>query len=148
MNDLPVITPPTDPIQGSTNKSNEPTVSSISYGGKEGESFSISPAELPLKGVGIEVDLPKEVQAVGVQVHPTTVQVPTIVASQGVQSVGQNVPVTPTSGSSISLPLTNDQIELALKKNTTQSIRWLAEWCVFQIKKMHEKIGQKESKLN
>ena len=142
MNDLPVMKLPTDPVDIDQSSSQNKSTTSVSYGGKEGEVFPVS-AEFPLKAIGQEVDLPKEVESVGVQVQPTTVNLPQIVSDQGVQSVGHNVPVTPTSGKSITLPLTDDQIEQALKKNMTHSIRWLAEWCVYQVKKMQEKVIQK-----
>lgn len=140
MNDLPVPTPPTDPSQGDQQHS----TTSVSYGGKEGESFSINVPETSLKAVGQEVDLPKEVQSAGVQIQSTTVPLPQAVSDQGVTSVGYNVSSVPTHGSTITLPLSDSQIELALKKNTKQSIRWLAEWCVYQIKKMHENITSKK----
>lgn len=141
MSDLPVITPSTDSVHDDKVTNQQQPVASVSYGGKEGEVFPVS-AEFPLKAVGQEVELPKEVQSIGVQVQPTTVDLPQVVSDQGVQSVGHNVPVAPTRGTSITLPLTDNQIELALKKNTKHSIRWLAEWCIYQIKKMHEGVKQ------
>lgn len=142
MNDLPVVTTPTDPavVQPNTPAVQEPEVVTTTIGGKEGEAFPIASAELPLKAVGQEVDLPKEVQAAGVQVHPTTVALPQLVSDQGVQAVGHNVPATPTSGNSITLPLTEEQIEAGLKRNMSESIRWLAEWCAFHLKKMHSTV--------
>ncbi len=140
MNDLPVPAPPTDPSQQDQQGNQQQSTTSVSYGSKEGESFTIHSPEASLKAVGQEVDLPKEVQSAGVQIQSTTVALPQAVSDQGVTSVGYNVSSVPTHGSTITLPLSDSQIELALKKNTKQSIRWLAEWCVYQIKKMHEKI--------
>lgn len=40
---------------------------------------------------------------------------------------------TPTSGT-VTLPLTKDQLELGLHQKVWNSLRWLAEWCVRQIK--------------
>lgn len=140
MSDLPVITPSADPLIKDQNGNTSQVTMSITPGGKEGESISINNSEAPLKAVGHEVDLPKEVQAAGVQVHPMTVALPQTVSDQGVQSVGQNVSSVPTSGTSVKLPLKDSEIEQALKKNATHSIRWLAEWCVFQLKKVHEKV--------
>jgi hypothetical protein len=139
MNDLPVGTPPSDPVAQQQPPQQPMTVHS---GGVEGEGFATL-SELPLKPAIAEVDLPKEVQAAGVSQTPTTVQLPQLVQDHGVQSVGHNVPTTPTTGSSVTLPLTDEQIETALKVNVKQSIRWLAEWCVFQFKKAHRVVSGK-----
>ncbi len=38
----------------------------------------------------------------------------------------------------ITLPLTDDQIQVGLQHKVFDAIRWLAEWCVRQLKKMHK----------
>lgn len=141
MNDLPVPTGSND--QRTTNDVSQvaPQSLSVSPNGKEGGSFSIeSKVELPLTPVGHEVDLPKELEQTGVKVQETTVPLPQIVTEQGVQSVKHNVPPHPTSGTTITLPLTDDQIEYALKQHVEFSIRWLAEWCTYQMKKMQNNL--------
>lgn len=40
----------------------------------------------------------------------------------------------------ISLPLTDDEVEFGLAQKVTESIRWLAEWCLRLIKITHGKI--------
>ena len=132
MNDLPVTAPSTTDDVNIKN-SVQPQVS---YGGsKESEGVVIS-QELPVQPAVLEYDLPKEVETVGVSKTPTTVSLPQIAQQQGVQSVGHNVPLTPTSGASITLPLTEEQIQSALKTSSKKSIRWLAEWCVYQMRKV------------
>jgi hypothetical protein len=137
---------PQQPISDVSNPpSAVPSVSpQATYSGsnKEAEGSIVSP-ELPLKATSQETVLPKEVESLGVKVQPTTVPLPPQVAQAGVQSVNANVPQDPTNGSTISLPLTDAQIAQALHESVTSSVRWLAEWCVRQIKMVHEKIKKK-----
>jgi hypothetical protein len=137
---LPVIPPtPGDiPVSapsggvGSTAKETEGTI-----GMTQNESF-------PLTEIGKDIDLPKEVVAAGVSFQPTVVTIPPKVSQMGVAPAGQNITV--SSGATVSLPLTDDQIELGLKQNVTSSWRWLAVWCVRKLKKLHivlKKIGGK-----
>jgi hypothetical protein len=122
-----------------------PPSSPAGYSGssKEIEGSHIVSPELPLKAVGQEVVIPKEVEQAGVKVHPTTVPLPPQITQTGVQSVGANVPIAPTSGSTVVLPLNDTQIAQALHESVTSSIRWLAEWCVRQIKIIHGKLKTK-----
>jgi hypothetical protein len=107
-------------------------------GGKEVEGGLTFAPELPLKPVGHEVVLSKEVSNAGVSLQPQTIPLPPPIASLGVKSVGANVPPNPTSGDTITLPLTDEQIAKALKASVQESVRWLAEWCVRKLKKIHK----------
>ncbi len=94
-----------------------------------------------LRDAAPEIDIPKEVTAAGVSMTPTVVSIPQPVSQLGVQPSGANIPPTLQT---IVLPLTDDQIEIALHKKIGNSARWLAEWCVRQLKRMHvgiKKIG-------
>lgn len=143
MTDLPQQPNSHDPNQSQPAGSHVPPAPpphiSYSGGGKETEGV-FSSSELPLKAVGQEVMLPKEVLSAGVKTQPTTVPLPPQIANLGVAAVGSNVPPTPTSGSTVTLPLTDAQIAAALHESVTSSIRWLAEWCTRRIKMMHEKV--------
>jgi len=130
MNDLPQSGAPTDPP-------------SVSMGGKEGEIMPAPSSEMPLKGIGQEISLPKEVVSAGVTVTPQTVPLPPQLTQAGVQAVGMNVPVPSHSASAIHLPLTDEQIATALQESIKQSVRWLAEWCVRKIKIVHAKVVRK-----
>lgn len=104
---------------------------------KEKEVFgSIQSPEVPLRAVGTEVALPKEVASAGVKVHPTSVPVPPPVAQMGVKVVADNVPVQ-TTATSVVLPLTDDQIAQGLSQSIETSWRWLAEWCKRRLLKFH-----------
>lgn len=125
----PSVTPlpmPPQPIVGSMAKESEP-ISSVSIKAPE--------VSLPIADMGIEMDLPKEVSAAGVTQRPVQVVPPQSVLQQGVVPTGGNVTV--QNGSSIVLPLTDEKIEEGLKLGVGNSIRWLAEWCVRQLKRMH-----------
>lgn len=120
----PVTHPPASP---------QPT-GGISFA-PEREGPVIALQESGLKDIGHqEIDLPKEVSAVGVSVHPTTVTLPQPVTQAGVQVVGQSVVPTPTH---TSVPLTDDLIRQGESQPVTSSWRWLAEWCVRKMKQLH-----------
>jgi len=96
--------------------------------------MSVTP-EVPVpEEAGHDIDtLPKEVASAGVSVHPTTVPIPNAVAKLGVQPGTANVPM-PTT---VTLPITDDQIAQGLGKSIRESFRWLAEWCVRRLKQAH-----------
>jgi len=106
-------------------------------GGKEQAPEFVPSSELPLRPAAPEVMLPKEVVSVGVKVTPTTVQIPLPVSQMGVTPAGPNAPVAQTT--TVVLPLTDDQIALGLKQGVSNSVRWLAEWCVRQVKRIRKK---------
>lgn len=114
---------------------------SITMGGKEGEVASVAPPELPLKAVAQEVVLPKEVASHGVSATPHTITLPLPLIQAGVQAVGAHASVHPIASTGIHLPLTDDEIAKALHASVTTSVRWLAEWCVRQIKMVHSTVS-------
>jgi hypothetical protein len=120
-------------------------VSVTPSGNKEAQSGGIHAQEFLHDATGHETELPKEVVSAGVQVHPTSISIPSTVAQLGVKPLGQNVPVqtVPT----VSLPLTDEQIAKGLHENVTHSIRWLAEWCVWKLKRLHIAVRQVHGKL-
>jgi hypothetical protein len=131
MDDLPTQpktatpTAPAAPVDGNVSSAKE------AEGG-----IGMASGELPtLHEVGRDIDLPKEVAAVGVHIQPTVVAIPPKVSQMGVAPAGANVTV--ASGASVSLPLNDDQIATGMKQGVTSSFRWLAEWCVRKLKQMH-----------
>ncbi len=103
--------------------------------GKELEG-GIAPGEpFPLKDIGThEVNLPKEVVAVGVSQRPTNVKIPQAVQQMGVKIIGQSQ--TTQQAPTVALPLTDDQIAQGLKVGVTNSWRWFAEWCIRRLKQL------------
>jgi hypothetical protein len=84
---------------------------------------------------GQETVLAPEVSGAGVKVRPGVIPINPRVAQMGVKPAGQNIPVqtTPT----VVLPLTDQQIEVGLHQGITDSMRWLAVWCVRKLKQAH-----------
>lgn len=107
---------------------------------KEKEVFgSIQNPEVPLKAVGTEVSLPKEVASAGVKIHPTVVPVPQPVAQMGVKAVSDNVAIQ-TTATSVVLPLSDDQIAQGLSQSIETSWRWLSEWCKRRLLKINVRL--------
>ncbi len=110
----------------------------LGIGGKEQEPGAVGLEQPGLKDVGgQEIEISKEVAAVGVKAQPTTVQLPQAVTQMGVKPVGSvGLPQAPAAA----LPLTDDQIAQGLKQSITSSWRWLAEWCIRKLKQLHKKV--------
>ena len=139
MNDLPDPASPAG-TNNPTNPTNTPIIQSGTGVGSISKEIEggVGLSEAGLHDVsGQEMELPKEVAAVGVKVQPTTVTIPQPVAQMGVISAGTNVPAQPAA---TVMPLTDDQIAVGLKQSITTSLRWLAEWCVRRLKQLHKKI--------
>lgn len=90
--------------------------------------------ESPLRDLGKEMDLPREVVAAGVKASPTTIPIPPPVKNLGVRGAGTNIPAATTAA--VKLPLSDVQIAEGLHTNITSSLRWLAEWCRYKLKKL------------
>lgn len=89
-----------------------------------------------LEEIVAEVELEPEVEAAGVEKKSERVTLPPDVKKMGVTPVGPSQKVVATS-TSVKLPLTDDQVTTGLHAQIISSIRWLAEWCVRQLKKAH-----------
>lgn len=128
MNVLPQQ-PPKDP------QASPQPISSVGMG-KEVE--QVSTTEL-LKDVenNKDIELGKEVSAIGVRLKPTTIVLPKIVRNAGVQvtnPVVQPYAIAPT----IVLPLSDDQIAKGLHESVLSSVRWLAQWCQRRLQQMQK----------
>jgi hypothetical protein len=142
MSDLPtsVMSSGSNPlINGQTQNTDVNDLQTVNFssGNKEliGE-IGIASSELtPLKENGMDIELSPEVTAVGVSVQPTTINLPVNLTQAGVQPAGQNITI--GDGSSVKLPLSDDQIIAGLHEKPTSSWRWLAEWCIRKLKKLH-----------
>lgn len=91
--------------------------------------------EVPLEEISTEVELEPGLEAIGVEKKSETITLPEDVKKMGVQAVGPSQPVTQTTA--VPLPLTDDQIVIGLHAQIISSLRWLAEWCIRQLKKAH-----------
>lgn len=103
---------------------------------KEHGGFSSS---IQMESVSLpEEHIPKEVVSSGV-VHKELVDVPPDVAQLGVQVAGgqQSVNQQASVSITITLPISDDQVISGLHENFKTSIRWLALWCLRQLKRAH-----------
>jgi len=84
---------------------------------KETESgIGLAAGESPsLTEIGKDTELPKEYRR-RVSLHPTVVPLPQHVSQMGVKPAGSNI--TAGNGQSVTLPLTDDQIEIGLKQTS------------------------------
>jgi hypothetical protein len=103
---------------------------------KEKELLTAS-EETALEEVRKELELAPEVKEAGVEVKKEEIELPPPLPTIGVAQTGEDVGVSPASGN---LPLTDDQTLFALSAPIIASIRWLAEWCLRQLKKAHIKL--------
>lgn len=103
--------------------------------GKEGEVVPV-PVSEPIH-TSTEHEIPKEV-ASHVQVTYEKPDIPPDLAQIGITAAPADQTVAPISQTQqTSLPLTDDQIGEGLGQKPTTSFRWLAEWCVKQLLRMH-----------
>lgn len=139
----PVVTPATGVTDNTGDTPVQPVTSGTGPGGKETEPVPVSsfPEQTGIVETHKDIELPQEVVKAGVTVQPTQITIPPQVAGAGVQPAGDNV--TLGGGQTVSLPLTNDQMTVALKKSVADSVRWLAEWCIREIRKMHASVSVK-----
>lgn len=90
----------------------------------------------------------KEIREIGGEVRPETVRLPEIVKALGVSHSGATTPVVDDSQTVvITLPLTDDQIVVGLHRQIYNSLRWLAEWCVRQLKMAHVQLKKVHGKV-
>ncbi len=140
MTDLPTpASPGSSPISANNPTSQAKTVANISGNvgsSKEKEGIALGGLETGLRDVsGAEMELPKEVSAVGVKIKPTAIPIPPKVSQLGVKPAGPNVPL--GTGATVTLPLTDDQIAVGLHQSFTSSWRWLAQWCRRRLLQLH-----------
>lgn len=120
-------------LPDTSGKSTSPPVSTATVGiGKESEGISISDSETGLQAAGAEIELPKEVSAVGVKQQPTVIPIPPPVGKLGVQPAGANIPV--QTSPSVVIPLSDSELAQGLHISVINSFRWLAQWCQRQLK--------------
>lgn len=83
-----------------------------------------------------ELQVPKEVASHITQANDT-IELPPDLTKIGVQPSAPEMSVTSPTQSGPDLPLSDDQIGQGLSEKPTSSFKWLAEWCLKQLKRMH-----------
>lgn len=134
MNCMTDTLPPSNPSGSTTPQAGTPQPSG-SMAKETGPHISF--AEVPLmQEVGQETPLSNEVTKAGVTIQPTSVTLPPSMQTLGVKAVGLTASAVAATAT-VSLPLTDDQIARGLHQSIMSSWRWLAEWCVRQLKQLH-----------
>lgn len=110
--------------------------SSVGSMAKEQMGGDISTKEI-VQSVSSEVQPQKEVLDAGMQVLHENITVPPDLRKMGVMSLGPSAPIPSTSAVAIVLPISDPQIVAGLHMQVYSAIRWLAEWCLRQLKKAH-----------
>lgn len=135
MNDLstqpPVAGTPVPPITAPS----DVVAPVVSTGNKEIVGGRLSGQENLTDATGQELNIPKEVSAIGVKVRPTVIPIPPAVSKLGVKPAGTNIPV--ATASTVVLPISDTQIAQGLNEGISNSLRWLSEWCIRRLKQLH-----------
>src|SRR5688572_5594236 len=111
-------------------------VSGTSSPGITGKEYEpIASGEATLEDVRSELELAPELEQAGLRRVSETIELPPDVRQMGVSSHGptQQMPTTTT----VQLPISDDAIVQGLHASVFSSLRWLAEWCVKRLKKVH-----------
>jgi len=122
-----------------------PSTTISQTGAKEVEPGGIAPQEGLRDATGQEVSLPKEVISQGVRIQPTSAPIPPSVAQMGVKPAGANIPAPTTT--TVALPITDDQISRGLHFGISNSLYWLAQWCIRRLKQVHIALKNVHGKL-
>lgn len=112
-------------------ENNQTIVGSASVYGKEKEAVKTSSSLYEVK----EMQISKEAEKEGVIQKKEEIEIPEEISQIGVAKTSISVPVPhqPT----LKLPLSDEEIEEGRHKSLFFSIRWLSEFCLYQLKKVH-----------
>ena len=97
-----------------------------------------------IREVGKEIEPPKEVEEAGVKLKKEEIKLPPSVEKLGVKP---SAPVAPPPSPAVTLPLTDDQVMKGLASPIISSLRWLAEFCLRQLKKAHLTLKKVHGKI-
>ncbi len=92
--------------------------------------------EASLEAVRQEIVLTPEIQEV-VEVRQEEIELPPPLPKMGVTQTGADLPV---NLSAVNPPLADEKILSGRKASITDNLRWLAEWCFKQLRKVHIKL--------
>ena len=97
-----------------------------------------------IREVGKEIEPPKEVEETGVKLKKEEIKLPPPIEKLGVKP---SAPAVPPPSSTVTLPLTDDQVMQGLASPIVSSLRWLAEFCLRQLKKAHISLKKVHGKI-
>lgn len=138
---------PTPPLAGNTtNNTNNTNKQITQYSNNQIATGGLAKEkEIPEDGVFLErveetPELAPEVKKAGVEHVRGEIKLTPEERKVGIEEAAEAVPVSTQPTGATNLPLTDDQIKKALHQKITDSILWLATWCLRQIKLIHHKI--------
>ncbi|MFH0864391.1 MAG: hypothetical protein V1858_04900 [Candidatus Gottesmanbacteria bacterium] len=136
-NPIPQMLPPDMPVPSAA----KPQGTSI--GAKEKEIFA-QQDETALEELRKEMELAPEVKEAGIEVKKEQVEISEPVQKMGVVPSDINQPVTPITAN---LPINDDKIVTATTAPVITSLRWLVEWCIRQLKKVHIRLKKVHGRI-
>ncbi|OGG00966.1 hypothetical protein A3D78_07460 [Candidatus Gottesmanbacteria bacterium RIFCSPHIGHO2_02_FULL_39_14] len=103
--------------------------------GKEAEIAPVSVKE-DLKEISAEIEIPQEVKKTGVQEIRGTIDLPPDIQKLGVIPSAPQASVS-AAITTASLPLSDDKILQGVNAPVTSALKWLAFWCLRNLRKAH-----------
>ena len=104
------------------------------------------PSEMiPVEERLADIELTPELEKIGVEKQTEVIEVPADLQKMGVSATGPAQGH--TTSTSVTLPLTDDQIVVGLHAQIISSLRWLAEWCLKKLKQAHIHLKRIKGKI-
>ncbi len=107
-----------------------------SVGSVHKEQEPVKPADEPVvREKSDHVEVSKEAESVGIRVHQDQIKVAKELQNIGVYETGTSAKV--SANPTVRLPIPDNEVEKGLHNKIYLSVRWLAEWCILQLKRAH-----------
>ncbi len=103
---------------------------------KEREPSQIVSAEAAAE-IATEMEIPKEVEGVGLVKIKETIELPPDVKKLGVAPSGPSAPVVTITLPQVVLPISDQKVIVGLHVRLLNSLHWLATWCIRKLNKAH-----------
>jgi hypothetical protein len=128
----------------SRNPRSDPTLKSVSSmpspisGGHKEAEFVTKTTKETISESPVEIELPREVEAIGAQKISETIELP-----PDVKQLGGTSPVPPPitnntkTVSNVVLPIPDQMVIKGLHENVTSAFKWLSVWCIKKLQKAH-----------
>lgn len=105
--------------------------------GKERETGGVISSQIIEPAVS-EIELPKELERIGVTVTSDIIEIPEAIQNLGVNATGPSTPIAGvTALPSVVLPISDQQVVSGLHAKVSSALLWLAVWCMKKLKKAH-----------
>jgi len=122
---------------GNKPKKTPPAVSITSIGGKEAEKVT-QEASVKIEEISPEAVLAPEVETAGVTKIGETIEFPPDITDLAGGQSASTLPLQTSSRTAVpAMPISDDLIYAGSRKSITNTIKWLAEWCIRKLKMAH-----------